>query len=108
METKYMTSVNCDIKLIVEKFVLVEKELGIKDIDLTYFLFTLKLSKTRLYDAFHIMIEQNIIKQQDYSICDNCMNEEIVYTSLKLNKCNRCKKYYEQDHMIEKFRLVKS
>ena len=83
----------------------VEKNLYIKYIDLNYFLFMTNITKKNLHNIFHILIDIDVVEKRYFSICPRCLNESKISGSQEIIKCSRCKKYFDEENIIEKFAI---
>ncbi|EOU1714991.1 hypothetical protein M1Z70_002406 [Clostridium perfringens] len=69
-----------------------------------YFLTNTNIEKNKIYTVFHVLLDLNIIGMKEYSKCPHCMNLQAINND-DLIKCNRCKKEYYINYVIEKFYL---
>lgn len=104
-DMKYTSSAMENINKIISEFIRIKNDLGIVDIDITYFLFKTNIPKRELYDTFHILMEEKLIVKKIYIVCPNCMHDQKIINAKKIVKCYRCGLYFDIDTNIEKFAL---
>lgn len=104
-DMKYTSSAMENIDKVISEFIRIKNDIGIVDIDITYFLFKTNISKRELYDTFHILMEEKLIVKKIYTVCPNCMYDQKIINTKKIVKCNRCGFYFDIDTNIEKFAL---
>lgn len=77
-----------------------------KFVTISYLLKNINMNLNEIYDSIYDLIDLNIIAVKEFSRCPNCLNDNIIKDENDLCKCNRCKKIYEKEYIIEKFRLI--
>lgn len=103
MDTSYHDFIK-KYKELIDTFVLADKE-GLSELTLPYLLKNTHIAQLELYDQIHELLELNILKLSEVSVCPYCLNEDKIKGNTH-TKCSRCKKTYTSNKVIEKFKLV--
>ncbi|NFH82657.1 hypothetical protein FDA28_04420 [Clostridium botulinum] len=105
MVIKSMNSAHSEINVILNEFQRIGQEVGNIEIPITYFLTSTNLLKEEIYEVIHLLIECGIVIKSEYVECPYCLNEEKIIHDNIQKRCNRCKEYFDQETIIEKFML---
>lgn len=107
MEVIYLNKLEKEFQVVVSLFEKLKKENEMEYVPIDYFFIYENLNREIIYKLFHILLEYKIIDKVDFIECDSC-GEESIYTSNKINICDRCRESIYSDHIIEKFKLIDS
>ncbi|NFI03886.1 hypothetical protein FC959_05605 [Clostridium botulinum] len=106
--TKYMNSAHNDIVTLLHEFENAKNEFEIIEVPVVYFLLYGSLTKEKIYDSLHILLNDNIVVKKTYIQCPYCLNEQLIDFENGITRCKRCKEYIDYDNtLIEKFELRK-
>ena len=105
MDMNY-TQIKNEYSDIINQFKVASKN-GIDTVSIAYLLNNLDIDQDILYDKIHEMLELEILDVIEYTSCPYCLYEQKVMNYSNNIKCDRCKKYYEIDDILEKFIIKK-
>lgn len=107
MVMEYMNSAHNEVESILNVFRQAREDFGVNEIPMEYFLITTNtLSKDKIYELIHKLIECGVVSREQYIRCPYCLDEEKIFSENDIKyKCRRCKEYYDFPTIIEKFKL---
>ncbi|WP_058229472.1 hypothetical protein [Clostridium butyricum] len=78
---------------------------GLSELTIPYLLKNTDIQQLELYDKIHELLETNVLEVKEYSICPYCSNQD-TYKENDVVRCSKCKRVYETNNIIEKFKLI--
>ncbi|MBD5643175.1 hypothetical protein HYH96_04615 [Clostridium botulinum] len=75
-------------------------------ITISYLIKNVDMNLNEIHSSIYELLEFNIIEVIEFSRCPYCLNDNKIKNTVDICRCNRCKKIYDEEYIIEKFRLL--